>query len=118
MITTRIVSKLFLSSNQGSMSSPKEAELQSPLPGNSANLLSVQETPLGCSLRMPGNLKKNYDFLSGSSQVTYKTSYSQDMHETQSGIRLPITTIHRLTIWYKDGELIMLEDPYIKHIYI
>ena len=40
----------------GSMTSPKEVELQSPLPGNSANLLSLQETPLGCSLRMPGNL--------------------------------------------------------------
>ena len=38
------------------MLSPKEAELQSPFPGNDANLLSLQETPLGYSLRMPGNL--------------------------------------------------------------
>jgi hypothetical protein len=28
----------------GSMSSPKEAELQSPLPDNDANLLSLQES--------------------------------------------------------------------------
>ena len=41
----------------GSMSSPREAELQSPLPENDANLLSLQETPLGCSSRIPGNLK-------------------------------------------------------------
>ena len=39
----------------GSMSSLREAKLQSPLPSNSANLLSLQET-LGCSSRMPGNL--------------------------------------------------------------
>jgi hypothetical protein len=38
------------------MSSPKEAELQSPLPGNDANLLSLQETLLGCKSEMPGNL--------------------------------------------------------------
>ena len=41
----------------GSMSSPREVELQSSFPGNGANLLSLQETPLGCSSRMPGNLK-------------------------------------------------------------
>ena len=63
MITTRIVSKLCLSSKQGSMSSPREVELQSPLPGNGANLLSLQETPLGCSSRMPGNLQCFYGFL-------------------------------------------------------
>jgi hypothetical protein len=40
----------------GSMSCPKEAELQSPLPGNDANLLSLQETLLGCKSEMPGNL--------------------------------------------------------------
>jgi hypothetical protein len=40
----------------GAMSSPKEAELQSPLPGNDANLLSLQETLLGCKSEMPGNL--------------------------------------------------------------
>ena len=56
MITTIIMSKLCISSKHGSMSSPKEAELQSPLPGNVASLLSLQETPLGCSSRMPGNL--------------------------------------------------------------
>jgi hypothetical protein len=38
------------------MSSPKEVELQSPLPGNGANLLSLQETLLGCISEMPGNL--------------------------------------------------------------
>jgi hypothetical protein len=38
------------------MSSPKEAELQSLLPGNDANLLSLQETLLGCKSEMPGNL--------------------------------------------------------------
>jgi hypothetical protein len=38
------------------MSSPKEAELRSPLPGNNANLLSLQETLLGCKLDMLGNL--------------------------------------------------------------
>ena len=38
-----------------SMSSPKEAELQSPLPGNDANLLSLQETLLACKSEMPGN---------------------------------------------------------------
>ena len=40
----------------GSMSSHKEAELQSLLPSNDANLLSLQETPLGCKSEMPGNL--------------------------------------------------------------
>jgi hypothetical protein len=39
----------------GSMSSPKEAELRSPLPSNDANLLSLQETLLGCKSEMPGN---------------------------------------------------------------
>ena len=63
MITTGIISKLCLSSKQGSMSSPMEAELQSPLPGNIANLLSVQETPLGFSSRMPGNLQCFQGFL-------------------------------------------------------
>jgi hypothetical protein len=38
------------------LSSPREAELQSPLPGNDANLLSLQETLLGCISEMPGNL--------------------------------------------------------------
>ena len=40
----------------GSMSYPREAELQSPLLDNGANLLSLQETPLGCSSRMLGKL--------------------------------------------------------------
>ena len=40
----------------GSMSSPREAELQSPLPGSGANLLSLQETLLGCKSEMTGNL--------------------------------------------------------------
>ena len=40
----------------GSMSSPREAEIHSPVPDNDANLLSLQENPLGCSSRMPGNL--------------------------------------------------------------
>jgi hypothetical protein len=38
------------------LSSPREAELQSPLPGNDANLLSLQETLLGYKSEMPGNL--------------------------------------------------------------
>jgi hypothetical protein len=37
-------------------SSPREAELQSPLPDNGANLLSLQETLLGYISEMPGNL--------------------------------------------------------------
>ena len=77
------------------MSSPRKAELQSPLPDNSANLLSLQETPIGCSSRMPGNLNFFMVFLTGSSQVTYKTSHSQDMHETQSRIRLLTTIVQR-----------------------
>ena len=36
--------------------SPRKDELQSPLPGNGANLLALQETLLGCSSKMPGNL--------------------------------------------------------------
>ena len=39
-----------------SMSSPKKDELQSLLPDNDANLLSLQETLPGCKLEMPGNL--------------------------------------------------------------
>ena len=38
------------------MSSPKEANIQSPLPGNGANLLALQETLLGCKSKMLGNL--------------------------------------------------------------
>jgi hypothetical protein len=38
------------------MSSPREAELQSLLLGNDTNLLSLQETLLGCKSEMPGNL--------------------------------------------------------------
>jgi hypothetical protein len=38
------------------MSSPKEAELQSPFPDNDANLLSLQETLLGYISEIPGNL--------------------------------------------------------------
>jgi hypothetical protein len=37
-------------------SSPREDELQSPLPGNDANLLALKETLLGCISEMPGNL--------------------------------------------------------------
>ena len=37
------------------MSYPKEAKLQSPFPSNGANLLSLQETLLGCISEMPGN---------------------------------------------------------------
>ena len=95
MITTRIVSKLCLSSKKGSMVSPREAKLQSPLLGNDANLLSLQETPLDCSSRMLGNLNIFMVFLTGSSQVTYRISHSQYMHETQSRIRLLTTTVHR-----------------------
>jgi hypothetical protein len=40
----------------GSMSSPKEPKLQSPLSGNGSNLLSLQENLLGCMSEMPGNL--------------------------------------------------------------
>ena len=63
MITTIIMSKLCLSSNPGSLSSPREAELQYPLLDNDATLLSLQETPLGCRLRMPGNLQYFLGFL-------------------------------------------------------
>jgi hypothetical protein len=52
-----MMSKLCLSSKIGSMSSPKEAELQSPLPGNGANLLSLQETLCGCRPKVLGNLR-------------------------------------------------------------
>jgi hypothetical protein len=38
------------------MSSPREDELRSPLPDNDTNLLSLQETLLGCMSEMPGNL--------------------------------------------------------------
>ena len=44
---------------------------------------------------MPGNLNVFMVFLTGSSHVTYMTSHSQGMHETQSGIRLLTTTIQR-----------------------
>jgi hypothetical protein len=39
------------------MSCPKEAELRSPLPGNGANLLSLQETLCGCRPEVLGNLR-------------------------------------------------------------
>jgi hypothetical protein len=56
------------------MSSPKEDELQSPLPGNGANLLSLQETLLGCISEMPGNLMwvwiKMNNYLNGLSHKT------------------------------------------------
>ena len=100
------------------MSSPKEVELQSPLPGNDANLLSLQETPLGCSSRIPGNLNVFMVFLTGLSQVTYKTSHSQYMHETQSRIRLLTTTIQRfdnmVKRWrtYYDGRFIHKTNIY------
>ena len=68
----------------GSMSSPREAELQYILPGNGANLLALQETPLGCSSRMPGNFNIFNGFLNGSSQMINKTSLTQDTHNTQS----------------------------------
>ena len=58
-------------------------------------LLSLQGNPLGCSSRMPGNLKFFMVFLTGSSQVTYRTSHSQDMHETRSRIRLLTTIVQR-----------------------
>jgi hypothetical protein len=38
------------------LSSPREAELQSPLPDNDANLLALQETLPGCISEMSGNL--------------------------------------------------------------
>ena len=55
MITIENVPSLCLSSKLELMSSPKESDLQSPLPGNGANLLALQETLLGCSSKMPGN---------------------------------------------------------------
>ena len=58
-------------------------------------VLSFQETPLGCSLRMLGNLKDFMVFLKGSSQMTYRSSHSQDMHKNQSKIRLLTATIKR-----------------------
>ena len=54
MITTENVPSLCLSSKLKLMSSPREAELQSPFPGNDTNLLALQETLLGCSSKMPG----------------------------------------------------------------
>ena len=47
-------------------------------------LLALQETPLVCSLRMPGNFNIFNGFVNGSSQMTNKTSLTQDMHDTQS----------------------------------
>ena len=40
------------------------------------------------------------------------------MHETQSGTMLLVTTVQRLNIGCRDGELIMLADSYIKQIHI
>jgi hypothetical protein len=39
------------------VSCPKEAELRSPLPGNGANLLTLQETLRGCRPEVLGNLR-------------------------------------------------------------
>ena len=58
-------------------------------------LLSLQETPLGCSSRMPGNLNVFMVFLTRSIQMTHMTSHSQDMHKNQSKIRLLTTTVQR-----------------------
>ena len=75
-------------------------------------MLSLQETYLGCSSRMPSNLNVFMNFLNGSSQVTYKTSHSQYMHETQSKIRLLTTIVQRfdnmVKRWrtYYDGRFI------------
>ena len=67
------------------MSSPREAELQSPLPGNGATLLSLQETPLGCSSRMPGNLQFFLGFLDMGQVIRPMYPFhSQGMHKTHS----------------------------------
>ena len=44
---------------------------------------------------MLGNLNVFVVFLTGSSQVTYRTSHFQDMNETLSKIRLLTTTVQR-----------------------
>jgi hypothetical protein len=53
------MSNLCLSSKISSVSYPRKAELEFRLPGNGANLLSLQETPLGCRPKVLGNLSKN-----------------------------------------------------------
>jgi hypothetical protein len=55
MITTKYVQALSIIKD-GSNSSPREAELQSPLPGNGAILLSLQGTLWGCKPKILGNL--------------------------------------------------------------
>ena len=62
---------------------------------NSNWLEFVDGNSLGCSSRMPGNLNFFMVFLTGSSQMTHRTSHSQDMHKTQSKIRLLTTTVQR-----------------------
>ena len=53
----------------GSVSCPKEAELQSPLPDNGAILLSLQETLCGCRPKVLGNLRN--EWINGITQFKY-----------------------------------------------
>ena len=62
-------------------------------------VLSLQETPLGCSSRMSGNLKCFWVLWIGSSWITYVNSHSQYVHEVHSIIRLLVTTCS--VVWQK-----------------
>ena len=56
LLQQKNVPNLCLSSNMELISYPRESEIQSPHPGNGANLLALQETLLGCNSKIPGNL--------------------------------------------------------------
>ena len=119
MITTIIISKLCLSSKHGSMSSPREAELQSPLPDNGASLLSLQKTPLGCSLRIPGNLQCFQVFL-----IWIKSIDLYNLSTLKACIKLTrlqgfqLQLLRISTIRCMDGELTRMADLHTKHMHI
>ena len=119
IITTRIMSKICLSSKHGSVSSPREAELQSPLPGNDANLLSLQENPIGCSSRMSGNLKCFQGFL-----IWIKSVELYNLSTLKTCIKLTrlqgfqLQLFRNLTIRCRDGELTRMADLHTKHMHI
>ena len=61
------------------MSSPRKVELQSPLPNNDANLLSLQDSFSGCILKNPGNLKCDcFVFMCGSNGITDLLDWYQE----------------------------------------
>ena len=118
MITTIIMSNPCLSSKHGSMSYPKEAELQSPLPGNGASLLSLQETPLGCSSRMRGNLQCFQGFL-----IWIKSVDLYNLSTLKACIKLTrlqgqLQLLRSSTIRCRDGELTRMADLHTKHMHI